>query len=102
MEQSVLPHTISSDLHIYNVNGPVYDLISVISKFLHLGMSLDDAIAKVTSIPEYFERRFDRNVRLLATICVLGYLIGYVGVNLFTMGKVLNALLGWQIPVAAF
>ena len=57
--------------------------------------------SRVTSIPEYFERRFDRRVRLLATICVLGYLIGYVGVNLFTMGKVLNALLGWDIPMAA-
>lgn len=57
--------------------------------------------SRVTSIPEYFERRFDRRVRLLATISVLGYLIGYVGVNLFTMGKVLNALLGWEIPLAA-
>lgn len=57
--------------------------------------------SRITSIPEYFERRFDRNVRLLATLCVLGYLIGYVGVNLFTMGKVLNALLGWNIPLAA-
>ncbi len=57
--------------------------------------------SRITSIPEYFERRFDRNVRLLATLCVLGYLIGYVGVNLFTMGKVLNALLGWDIPLAA-
>lgn len=57
--------------------------------------------SRVTSIPEYFGRRFDRKVRLLATFFVLIYLIGYVGVNLFTMGKVLNALLGWQIPVAA-
>ena len=57
--------------------------------------------SRITSIPEYFERRFDHNVRLLATLCVLGYLIGYVGVNLFTMGKVLNALLGWNIPLAA-
>ena len=57
--------------------------------------------SRVTSIPEYFERRFDRHVRLLATIFVLGYLIGYVGINLFTMGKVLNALLGWNIPLAA-
>lgn len=57
--------------------------------------------SRITSIPEYFERRFNRHVRLLATICVLGYLIGYVGVNLFTMGKVLNALLGWDISLAA-
>ncbi|MDG2126189.1 MAG: hypothetical protein P8J87_20980, partial [Verrucomicrobiales bacterium] len=57
--------------------------------------------SRVTSIPEYFGRRFNPKVRLWATVCVLIYLVGYVGVNLFTMGKVLNALLGWPIPVAA-
>ncbi len=51
MAQGVAPQTISSDLHIYNVNGPVYDLANVVTKFLHLGMSLDDAIAKVTAVP---------------------------------------------------
>ena len=51
LAQGVEPTTISSDLHIYNVNGPVYDLVNVVNKFLHLGMSLDDALAKVTSIP---------------------------------------------------
>ncbi len=51
LEQNVQPQTISSDLHIYNVNGPVYDLANVITKFLHLGFSLDEALAKVTSIP---------------------------------------------------
>ena len=51
MAQGVEPTTISSDLHIYNVNGPVYDLVNVVNKFLYLGMSIDDALAKVTSIP---------------------------------------------------
>ena len=51
MSQGVAPQTISSDLHIYNLNGPVYDLANVVTKFLHLGMPLDDAIAKVTSVP---------------------------------------------------
>ena len=51
LEQGVLPQTISSDLHVYNVNGPVYDLANVITKFLYLGMSLDDALARVTSVP---------------------------------------------------
>jgi SSS family solute:Na+ symporter len=55
----------------------------------------------VTSVPEYFGRRFDARVRMWATAFVLIYLIGYVGVNLFTMGKVLNALVGWEIPAAA-
>jgi dihydroorotase len=51
LEQGVLPQTISSDLHVYNVNGPVYDLANVITKFLHLGLTLDDALARVTSVP---------------------------------------------------
>ncbi|MCE2402938.1 amidohydrolase/deacetylase family metallohydrolase [Candidatus Poribacteria bacterium] len=51
MEQGVEPTTISSDLHVYNINGPVYDLVNVVNKFLYLGMSLDDALAKVTSVP---------------------------------------------------
>jgi SSS family solute:Na+ symporter len=57
--------------------------------------------SRITSIPEYFGRRFGRGVRLAATICILVYLIGYVGVNLFTMGKVINALLGVPIFMAA-
>ena len=46
MAQDIEPQTISSDLHFYNVNGPVYDLANVVTKFLHLGMKLDDAIAR--------------------------------------------------------
>ena len=49
--QDVLPTTISSDLHVYNVNGPVYDLASVVTKFLHLGLPVEDAISRVTSVP---------------------------------------------------
>ena len=51
ISQGVEPQTISSDLHVYNVEGPVYDLATVVTKFLHLGMSIDTAIAKVTSVP---------------------------------------------------
>jgi SSS family solute:Na+ symporter len=57
--------------------------------------------SRVTSIPEYFERRFDRRVRHWVTVFILVYLVGYIGVNLFTMGKVLNILLGWPIWPAA-
>lgn len=51
LAQGIQPQTISSDLHVYNVNGPVYDLANVLTKFLHLGLSLEDVIAKVTSVP---------------------------------------------------
>jgi len=45
------PGTISSDLHYYNVNGPVFDLATTMSKFLLLGLTLDEVLAKTTSVP---------------------------------------------------
>jgi dihydroorotase len=51
LAQEFEPTTISSDLHAHNVEGPVYDLVTTISKFLLLGMSLEDALAKVTEVP---------------------------------------------------
>jgi dihydroorotase len=51
LAQGFPPTTISSDLHKYNVDGPVYDLVTTMSKFLMLGMPLHDALAKVTSVP---------------------------------------------------
>ncbi len=57
--------------------------------------------SRVTSIPEYFGRRFDGRVRLAATLSVLIYLVSYVGVNLYTMGTVLENLLGWNVLWAA-
>lgn len=57
--------------------------------------------SRITSIPEYFERRFDRRVRAAVTIVLLVYLISYVGINLFTMGKVLQSLTGWPLMQGA-
>ena len=51
LAQGFPPTTISSDLHVYNVHGPVFDLATTVSKFLHLGFSLDEALARVTSVP---------------------------------------------------
>jgi dihydroorotase len=60
MAQGILPQTISSDLHVYNLHGPVYDLATVVTKFLHLGLSLDDAMAKVTAVPAQILRMSGR------------------------------------------
>ena len=57
--------------------------------------------SRLVSIPEYFERRFNVRARRIATWLILAYLVGYVGINLFTMGKALNALVGWPIFGAA-
>jgi len=51
MSQGFKPGTISSDLHKYNLHGPVYDLATTVSKFLILGISLDEAIEKATAAP---------------------------------------------------
>ena len=43
--------TISSDIYQRNIEGPVYDMPTTISKLLYLGMSLDDALLRVTANP---------------------------------------------------
>ncbi len=45
------PDVISSDIHQLAVQGPAFDLPSTLSKFLHLGMSLEDVIACATVSP---------------------------------------------------
>jgi dihydroorotase len=45
------PDTISSDLHRLNVDGPVFDLVTTLSKFLHLGIGLNEALAMATTAP---------------------------------------------------
>ena len=51
LAQSLVPGTISSDLHIYNVHGPVFDLATTMSKFLALGLSLDEVVRMTTEAP---------------------------------------------------
>lgn len=45
------PDTISSDRHRFNIASPVHDLATTLSKFLLLGMSLDEVIAMATTAP---------------------------------------------------
>lgn len=45
------PDVISSDLHASSINGPVFDMPTTLSKFLHLGMPLEDVIEKATTVP---------------------------------------------------
>ena len=45
------PDTISSDLHRFNIATPVHDLATTLSKFLLLGLSIDDVVAMATTAP---------------------------------------------------
>lgn len=50
-KQGFWPDTISSDHHTGNVAGPAYDLTTVMTRMLHLGMPLYDIIKAVTLAP---------------------------------------------------
>jgi SSS family solute:Na+ symporter len=56
---------------------------------------------KITSVPEYLEYRFNKKTRVAATIIILFYIIGYIGINLITLGRTLHTLLGWRIMTGA-
>jgi dihydroorotase len=51
IHQGLLPHTISTDLHTQSAGGSMGDLAHVMTKFLALGLSLHDVLARVTVNP---------------------------------------------------
>src|SRR5947209_2707662 len=51
LAQGLPPDVLSSDIHQLAVLGPMYDLPTTLSKFLNLGMSLPDVIARATVRP---------------------------------------------------
>jgi len=53
--------------------------------------------SRVRSIPEYLERRFDRRTRIAATVIILIYMVGYIGINFFTLGVALRPILNWPV-----
>ncbi|MGE5570688.1 MAG: amidohydrolase/deacetylase family metallohydrolase [Rhodospirillales bacterium] len=57
MKQNFPPDSISTDLHIGSMNGGMKDMLNVMSKFLVMGMSLEDVIARSTWNPAREIRR---------------------------------------------
>lgn len=62
--------------------------------------------ARVRSIPEYFERRFNRTARYIAVCIIMAYMFFYIGYNLFTIGVALEGMFGlpllYSVPIVAF
>ena len=56
----------------------------------------------ITSVPEYFARRFGPRTRVAAVIVLLLYLVGYIGINLYTIGVALETLLRSVVGLDAF
>jgi len=57
IKQGFLPNSISTDLHITSMNAGMKDMTNVMSKFLNLGMSVDDVIIRSTWNPAREIRR---------------------------------------------
>lgn len=53
------PDTISSDIHKLCINGPAFDQVTTLSKFLCLGMSLNDVIAASTCNAAFALKRLE-------------------------------------------
>ncbi len=51
IENGFCPDSISTDLHTGNVNGPVVDMLTTMSKFLNLGLSLQEVVYRFTVTP---------------------------------------------------
>ncbi len=51
IKQGFLPTVISTDLHTGSMNGAMKDLCNVLSKFMAIGMTLEEVISRATWIP---------------------------------------------------
>ena len=49
---------------------------------------------RLGSIPEYFERRFSREARYIATFMILMYMIGYIAIQFLTLATALYKIYG--------
>jgi dihydroorotase len=59
LEAGFPPDVISSDVHVLCIDGPAYDNMETMSKFLALGMPLPDIVRAVTETPAKLLKRPD-------------------------------------------
>ena len=57
IRQGFLPDSISTDLHVNSMNAGMKDMLNVMSKFLNIGLSVEDVIARSTWNPARQIRR---------------------------------------------
>ena len=50
--------------------------------------------SRIKSIPEYFEKRFNKTCRYITVFILLSYLFYYIGYNLFTIGIAFEGIFG--------
>lgn len=57
--------------------------------------------ARVKSIPEYFERRFNKTARYISLTIILAYMFYYIGYNLYTIGVAIEGMFGFPLLYSA-
>ncbi|MEA1784807.1 amidohydrolase/deacetylase family metallohydrolase [Arenibacter sp. GZD96] len=74
VQQGFKPNTISTDIHTGSMNGGMKDMLNIMSKFVNLGMSLEEVIAASTWHPAQVIQRTDLghlSVGAVADIAIL-------------------------------
>jgi dihydroorotase len=82
IKEGFVPDSISTDLHIGSMNGGMKDMLNVMSKFLALGLELDDVIARSTWNPARYvghEELGHLSVDAPADVAVLKLETGHFG-----------------------
>ncbi len=82
IEQGFLPDSISTDLHIGSMNAGMKDMLNVMSKFLALGLTVDDVIADSTWHPAreiHHEELGNLSIGSTADVAVLRVATGNYG-----------------------
>ncbi len=59
IRQGFIADTISTDLHVGSMNAGMKDMLNVMSKFLNMGLALDDVVARSTWAPARLIKRED-------------------------------------------
>ena len=84
MKEGFIPDSISTDLHIGSMNSGMKDMLNVMDKFLAMGMTIDDVIARATWNPAR-EIKQDAlghlSVGAIADVTVLRVERGHVGLT---------------------
>ena len=93
INQGFLPTVISTDLHTQSMNAAMKDLCNVLSKFMAIGMTLEDVISRATWDPAQVINRPDLghlSVGAVADIAVLNLRDGNFGYS-DVKGKKVNS-----------
>jgi len=103
LDQDEAPDIISTDLHGHCVNGPTYNLVTTLNKFLCMGMSLEDVILRATTNPAKVIGRLEGlgalKVGGIADISILEYTDGEF--ELEDCHRVVKVLRKGLVPVMA-